>query len=198
MESFNNDEVKKMLEMLKEQAQSTEATEQNVTQATENNVDSADELKDMLKKQFSADEETQGDLLASDYSFDEVNDFVSEDEIEEERRVLYVAMTRARDRMIMTFAAQKLADRLQDIVLRMDMSPKELMTANISCPGSWVLQTALSRTEAGEFFQLAGYPEQIQVSKNPWSIHVAHAQPPTAIVLDESSPAETITEEINP
>ena len=82
MENFNNDEVNKMLEMLKEQAQSNEKAEHDVTQATENNVDSADELKDMLKKQFSAGESAQNEAFTSDYSFDEVNDFVADEQVE--------------------------------------------------------------------------------------------------------------------
>ena len=82
MENFNNDEVNKMLEMLKVQAQSNEKTEHDVTQATENNVDSADELKDMLKKQFSASESAKTEVFTSDYSIDEVNDFVADEQVE--------------------------------------------------------------------------------------------------------------------
>ena len=100
---------------------------------------------------------------------------ISADSISEELRVLYVAMTRARDRLIMTYAAGKLADRLADIVLRIDMSEKELLTAHVHCPGSWVLQTALRKTEAGEFFNIGGYPDSINVSDNPWNIRVVTA-----------------------
>ena len=108
--------------------------------------------------------------------------------ISEELRVLYVAMTRARDRLIMTYAAKNLTDRLQDIVLRMDMSDSALMGAHVTCPGSWVLQTALRRTEAGAFFSLAGYPDERHVQENPWYIQVVEA--PEAIVAIASEEAE--------
>ena len=92
------------------------------------------------------------------------------DMISEELRVLYVAMTRARDRLIMTYAGNKLEERLKNLVLRMDMSARELICANVSCPGTWVMLTALSRTEAGEFFQLCGYPDNTDVHDMPWLI----------------------------
>ena len=41
---------------------------------------------------------------------------IASETISEELRVLYVAMTRARDRLIMTYAAPKLEDRLKEIV----------------------------------------------------------------------------------
>ncbi|MBR2381201.1 MAG: hypothetical protein IKA84_01740 [Clostridia bacterium] len=85
MENFNNDEVKKMLEMLKERAKSTSDKEE-VTQATDNTVDSADDIKDLLKKQFSAEGETESESALDDYSFDEVEDFIPDEEetVEEE------------------------------------------------------------------------------------------------------------------
>ena len=96
--------------------------------------------------------------------------------VSEELRVLYVAMTRARDRLIMTYAAAKLEDRLREIVLRMDMSEADLLTANVSCPGSWILMAALRRTEAGAFFQLAEHPDCVSVREHPWRIRVVQAE----------------------
>jgi len=100
---------------------------------------------------------------------------ISAESISEELRVLYVAMTRARDRLIMTYAASKLEDRLRDIALRLDMSNRELLTAYVNCPGSWVLMSALQRTEAGEFFGFADRPDTVQVRDHPWAIHVVQA-----------------------
>lgn len=96
--------------------------------------------------------------------------------ISEELRVLYVAMTRARDRLIMTYATQKLEDRLREYTLRLDLSEIDLLTAHVNCPGSWVLIAALQRTEAGEFFQLAEKPDCTAVRDNPWSIHVVSVE----------------------
>lgn len=74
MENFNNDEVKKMLDMLKEQAQSSKSdfSEQNDTQNTETVGSSDDEIKDMLKKHFSASESDKFEM-SEDYSFDSVD-----------------------------------------------------------------------------------------------------------------------------
>ena len=100
--------------------------------------------------------------------------------VSEELRVLYVAMTRARDRLIMTYAAAKLADQLREIALRMDMSEGDLLTANVTCPGSWILMSALRRTEAGEFFALAEKPNHVSVQEHPWRIRVVQVESATA------------------
>jgi shikimate dehydrogenase len=52
VENFNNDDVKKMLEMLKEQAESTNNTSNIDTQTTDTSVSTDDDIKDMLKKHF--------------------------------------------------------------------------------------------------------------------------------------------------
>ena len=94
------------------------------------------------------------------------------DGISEEMRVLYVAMTRARDRLIMTYASQSLDKDIADIALRMDLSGKLPMTRDVNCAGRWVLYSALQRTEAGEFFAIACKPQQTAVSDAPWCIQV--------------------------
>ena len=95
------------------------------------------------------------------------------DSLSEELRVLYVAMTRARDRLIMTYADKYLGSTLNDLSLRMDMSSRELMACQVSDPGQWVLLTALRRTEAGELFKLGGQPIQTESSEPAWEIHTA-------------------------
>ena len=95
--------------------------------------------------------------------------------VSEELRVLYVAMTRARDRLIMTYADKKLAEKLQDIAMRLDMSDRKLLSADVDCPGDWVLQTALTRTEAGAFFALSGNPNCAEVREKVWQIAVVRA-----------------------
>lgn len=90
--------------------------------------------------------------------------------VSEEMRVLYVAMTRARDRLIMTYADRNLAGRLQNIASRMDISCPELLTSQVDCPGDWVLMAALRRPEAGEFFRLCGCNPQLKSTECPWHI----------------------------
>lgn len=95
--------------------------------------------------------------------------------ISEEMRVLYVAMTRAKDRLIMTYAARNLESELSGIVNRMDICDTLLMTGDVDCPGKWVLYAALHRKEAGEFFALAGRPNAVHTGEDPWLIRVVHA-----------------------
>ena len=97
------------------------------------------------------------------------------DGLSEEMRVLYVALTRARDRLIMTYASASLESDLTDLVARMDMADRQLLTLDASCPGDWVLMAALRRTEAGELFRLGGHPNHTQPGKPAWLIRVAEA-----------------------
>lgn len=95
--------------------------------------------------------------------------------LSEELRVLYVAMTRARDRLIMTYASNRLQKDLAEIVHRLSVGGKELLIRDTVCPGEWVLLTALQKTEAGELFALAGSPRETTVSNHPWKISVVTA-----------------------
>lgn len=95
--------------------------------------------------------------------------------VSEEMRVLYVAMTRARDRLIMTYAAQKLESDLQDIALRLDFDGGRLLCRDAICLGDWVLIAALQRMEAGALHALGGRPLQTKLSDYPWKICVVDA-----------------------
>ena len=95
--------------------------------------------------------------------------------LSEELRVLYVAMTRARDRLIMTYAAKKPEAELQDMALRSDLCGKELMTADVINPGRWVLYEAIHRVEAGALHQLGGRPGKLRISDHPWKICLSEA-----------------------
>ena len=95
--------------------------------------------------------------------------------VSEELRVLYVAMTRARDRLIMTYADRNLPGRLQELALRLDVSRPELLTSEVSCPGDWVLMAALRRPEAGEFFRLCGCNPRLNPVGSVWKISVSES-----------------------
>ena len=101
---------------------------------------------------------------------------ITADSLSEEMRVLYVALTRARDRLIMTYAHENLESDLQNIALRLDMGSRELLTRDVACPGQWVLMAALQRTEAGELFALGGKPEQTKPGEPVWKIRVITVQ----------------------
>lgn len=94
------------------------------------------------------------------------------DAISEELRVLYVAMTRARDRLVMTYALNDLEAHLRTIIMEMDAVDMVYMCQNVRSAGEWVLLTALKRTESGELFAIGGKPGCTQVSDVPWDVHV--------------------------
>ena len=118
--------------------------------------------------------------------------------ISEELRVLYVAMTRPKDRLFMTYAVKNLETDLQDIALRLDVSGKQLITSQVDCPGEWVLQTAMTRAEAGALFSLGGRPDRIHVSECPWDIQVCEGFPRAGgVAVTENQPcmpAEALVE----
>ena len=95
--------------------------------------------------------------------------------LSEEMRVLYVAVTRARDRLIMTYMHQNLENKLRDIALRADFDGGDLLCRDVSCPGDWVLLTALYKMEAGALFALGGKPRETVMGKFPWKIAVDEA-----------------------
>ena len=104
---------------------------------------------------------------------------IKADSISEELRVLYVAMTRPKDRLIMTYAQKNSEKKLAQIVARMDVSQRELITGSADNPGAWILYSALKRTEAGELFAKAGKPIETTVSKQPWAITFQETHPVT-------------------
>ncbi len=116
--------------------------------------------------------------------------------VSEELRVLYVAMTRARDRLIMTYADKKLAEKLQNIAMRLDLSDRRLLSAEVDCPGDWVLQTALTRTEAGAFFALGGHPDCADVRKRVWEIAVVRAAETQAASVSETNEQQILPDVI--
>ncbi len=97
---------------------------------------------------------------------------MAEESVSEELRVLYVAMTRARDRLIMTYASKTLEGDLQEAVLRQSADDGELLCREAICLGDWVLLAAVQRIEAGQLHSLGGKPEHTDIREYPWKIQV--------------------------
>lgn len=95
--------------------------------------------------------------------------------ISEEMRVLYVAMTRARDRLVMTYASQSLESDLQDIALRYDFDAGDMLCQEASCMGDWVMITAMNRLEAGALHAIGGRPQHTVLDDYPWYISLCQA-----------------------
>ena len=100
---------------------------------------------------------------------------IARDSLSEEMRVLYVALTRAKDRLIMTYASKNLSRKLDKIALRLDMCSNEMLSSEADCPGWWVLQSALTRTEAGQFFNVSFCPDCSRVRDTQWLIEISHS-----------------------
>lgn len=98
------------------------------------------------------------------------------DALSEELRILYVAMTRAKDRLIMTYAPNNLQTVLQTTVARMNMACEALLIREAGCLGAWVLLAALRRIEAGELFSLGGAITVSQINDHPWLIRIVQVQ----------------------
>lgn len=92
------------------------------------------------------------------------------DMVSEEMRVLYVAMTRARDRLVMTCTAKNMASRLQKLSMDIAFDGGSSAGASANNAAVWVLLTALRRTEAGALHAAAGVPVPGTVSEIPWRI----------------------------
>ena len=89
----------------------------------------------------------------------------------EELRLLYVAMTRAREKLILTMALSKGADGLARLGKELPIAPQTLERQQ--SVGAWVLLYALTRPEGGGLRALAGLPEEVagQEERGPaWDI----------------------------
>lgn len=125
-------------------------------------------------------------------------EWVRRETISEEMRVLYVAMTRPKERLIMTYCSTYLESELKSIAqeTRAKVSPD--FARHAKNPGYWVLMAAMNRTEAGELFALGGQPRETAVCDHPWHIkhhetvtigapvHVAEAEQDGGITLPSS------------
>lgn len=65
--------------------------------------------------------------------------------ISEEMRVLYVAMTRAKDRLVMVHSAYKVREEIETLAMRMKLSNPILLSSTADCHGRWVLMTAINK-----------------------------------------------------
>jgi len=92
------------------------------------------------------------------------------DTVSEELRVLYVAMTRPKDRLIMTYTVKNVADDLTQLAALMDHCPPLQLISGARCMGDWVLFTAMGRTDAGSLFVKSRKPANTCVQPDVWHI----------------------------
>ncbi len=95
----------------------------------------------------------------------------------EELRLLYVAMTRAREKLILTLALPEGADTLARLGECLPVSPLSLEQQQNA--GAWVLLHALTRPEADHLRALAGLPEAMEAEAlgPAWSVNWVDGPP---------------------
>ena len=118
------------------------------------------------------------------------------DDVSEEMRVLYVALTRAKDRLIMTYAAKNVEKDIAEVACRIDYSGKSLLSADATCPGHWILQTVVKRTEAGALLQHTVSPDCRNVSEEPWKIDLVTADQDATSIDSESREDKQLPEDV--
>ncbi len=90
--------------------------------------------------------------------------------ISEEMRVLYVAMTRAQYRMVMTCCSASMPSKLKNLARDLTLPLDEGLIEGASSMADWILMTALTRTESGELFAIGGNCDISHVSEHPWRV----------------------------
>jgi ATP-dependent helicase/nuclease subunit A len=93
-----------------------------------------------------------------------------QDMVSESMRLLYVGMTRAKERLIMYYSAKDVDSQLADICYMDNLDCSQQIIENASCMGKWVLLSALRRTESGQLFAVAGPNRNAKVSRLPWTV----------------------------
>jgi len=111
-----------------------------------------------------------------------------QESISEELRVLYVAMTRPKDMLIMTYYSKRLQRELEVLNSQLTMPLSDDLCAGVSSPGKWILIAALCRSEAGELLNLVGGNDVASVSSTPWLIRYHD------LIGEETEEAETAVE----
>ena len=97
--------------------------------------------------------------------------------VSEELRVLYVAMTRAKEQLIMTSCAANYAKRLEKLLPRLSEPLAPWVSAAVRRPDEWILLAALCRTEAGALFAACGPGPCSRVRRYPWRITMQDVRP---------------------
>lgn len=116
--------------------------------------------------------------------------------VSEELRVLYVAMTRAKDRLVMTCTSDHMEKKLKEIVLRQFPDGGEMLCREASCFRDWILLAATQRTEAGELHALGGKPPRTILTDFPWKIRVTQGVPPMQSMQPRQETVEAMPENI--
>jgi ATP-dependent helicase/nuclease subunit A len=119
---------------------------------------------------------------------------LTRDEMSEELRILYVAMTRAKEKLILLASLSNAEKTLSKLALRLTPGEKRIQPYVVRSAGSladWLLLCALRHPGGRELRSAAGSGEEIVVpAKEPWEIRLIQPQKTEG----EEKPAEPIPE----
>ena len=118
--------------------------------------------------------------------------------IAEELRVLYVAMTRAKEVLVMSYCSGKLLGSLKKWNEALTLPLPDRTAGKALCLGDWVLMAALCRTEAGELFAQTGPNDVSRVQEFPWVIRLHQASQVQKSVLPAQQKNEDEPQEEKP
>ena len=99
-----------------------------------------------------------------------ITDKKTRQSVAEELRVLYVAMTRAKERLIMTYCSAQLESTLKKWNAALSLPLRPFVSAQARRLGDWVLMEALCRTESGALFAVTGPNEWSRPQTFPWRV----------------------------
>lgn len=97
-----------------------------------------------------------------------INHKIRRESISEEMRILYVAMTRPRDRLIMTYCQKNTESRIAKLAEEVDVPMPPSLIESADCMGDWILMTALTHSESGTLYKEAVSGRT--VSDYPWEM----------------------------
>ena len=129
-----------------------------------------------------------------------IADRIRQETISEEMRVLYVAMTRPKDRLIMTYSIPNAngPKSIDVLAAALPMRGMEALCREAQCMGQWVLLAALDRPEAGQLRDLAGAHDVNPQAVYPWMVRFVDTSIPETEEKPETAPTEqpkTVTPE---
>ena len=111
----------------------------------------------------------------------------------EEMRILYVAMTRAKEKLILVDCMRYAQKRVCDLISLSELPLAPETAGNVSCPGDWVLLPLLATQSAAMIHDWAGMePEEIHGAADGWSVSLwenptAQAQSDLSGKVDQST-----------
>ncbi|MBR2782473.1 MAG: helicase-exonuclease AddAB subunit AddA [Oscillospiraceae bacterium] len=88
----------------------------------------------------------------------------------EEERILYVGMTRARERLIMSCCDAHIRSRLSGMLQDAEYPVPSQTVAAAVRPSDWILQTAVTRMDAGQLHLDGNRPSELRVPSSNWRI----------------------------